>query len=157
MLFQLLGFPDQAHSAGLAWHQQILHGFPRESLASLSAALKITQEELAVWCDVVHPSRKPRLSAQESASLFQVAKAYHRLLPKLKQDDKVRKWLTTPNLKLDQGIPMSLLLTQPGADAVFLAIDRIEVPTAVIRYPEAPPYREDDDDYLDRHDPLLPR
>jgi len=141
MLYPLLGFKERAFPAGLGWHDRIRQGVPMLSLWCLARALKVPVAEMADLVGIpakrlVWARRKDLLPAEESAQLYRIAVALHRLYPVLPTRQVAASWLKGARKELDGLVPVRLLMTQAGADAVYAVIARIAVVKAVPRSDE---------------------
>lgn len=141
VLYPLLGFKHDAFPAGLGWHDRVSQGVPRLALWAIARALGAPVSEFADLVDVpkrllVWRDRRQLLSPETSVVLYRYALAMHRLLAVLPSREIAANWLKVPRKELDGSVPVRLLLTQPGADAVFAAIARIVVTPTVARNAE---------------------
>lgn len=131
MLFQILSFTEGQFPSGLGWHDKIVEGFPQSSLWSIARTLGVEASDVAGLVgypmeQVAWRSRSEKLSVPASDKLFQIARAYQRLMVPLQDEDAVRAWLRNHQPSLDGRIPVLELMTQPGAAAVFKAIEEIK-------------------------------
>jgi uncharacterized protein (DUF2384 family) len=138
MLYPLLGFKQNAFAAGLGWHDRIQEGVPRLALWGLARALQIPVNEMAALVgvpssDLIWSRRKEPLPWETSAQLFRIALALHRLYVVLPTRQVSAAWLKGHRKELEGLVPILLLLSQPGADAVFAVISRIVAVRAVPR------------------------
>jgi putative toxin-antitoxin system antitoxin component (TIGR02293 family) len=136
MLYDILGFSDNEFPAGLGWHDKIHAGFPQGSLWSLSRYLGVNVADTAdlVGVPVTELSwrlRSQLVSSPVSDRLFNLAKAFQRLMVPLKEEQLVQTWLRTAQPSLGHRIPVLLLVNQPGSLEVFEAIDAIKVTKTV--------------------------
>ena len=132
MLYEILGFSEGEFPAGLGWHDKIVAGFPQASVWSVARYLGVQASDTAALVGVPHPAlswrqRSSLLSFQVSDRLFNLAKAFQRLMVPLKDAQQVQAWLRNPQPSLGNRLPVLLLMTQPGAQEVFAAIDAIKV------------------------------
>lgn len=143
MLYPLLGFKDDEFPAGLGWHDRVVQGVPRLALWALGRALNERVEDVAALVgvpetDLVWGKRKELLSWEVSSQLYRIALALHRLYPVLPSHDIAANWLKGNRKELDGLVPIRLLLTQPGAEAVYGVISRIAAVKAIPRSVVAP-------------------
>jgi putative toxin-antitoxin system antitoxin component (TIGR02293 family) len=141
MLYPLLGFKENAFPAGLGWHDRIQEGVPRLALWGMARALQVPVTEMAALvevpaCDLIWSRRKESLTWEASAQLYRIALALHRLYAVLPTRQVSAAWLKGHRKELDGLVPIRLLLSQPGADAVFAVIARIVVVKPIPRSEE---------------------
>lgn len=149
MLYPLLGFKEKAFPAGLGWHDRVQEGVPRLALWGMARALRVPVAELATLVeipesDLVWSLRRDLLPWEASAQLYRIALALHRLYVVLPTRQIAASWLKSPRKELDGLVPIRLLLSQPGADAVFSVIARIIVVKPVPRSEEGRNYERDE-------------
>lgn len=150
MLYPLLGFKDNAFPAGLGWHDRVQKGIPLLSVWGLARALQVPVSEMAdlvgvPQSELVWSRRKELLSPDVSAQLYRIALALHRLYPVLPTRQVAAAWLKGHRKELDGLVPIRMLLTQPGADAVFAVINRIVAVKAIPRSQESQGAEPDDE------------
>lgn len=131
MLFQILSFTEGQFPSGLGWHDKIVEGFPQSSLWAIAKALEVEPTDVAGLVgypmeQVAWRSRAEKLSTPASDKLFQIARAFQRLMVPLQDEDAVRAWLRNHQPSLDGRIPVLELMSQPGSAAVFKAIEEIK-------------------------------
>lgn len=149
MLYPLMGFRDNAFTAGLGWHDRVREGVPRLALWGMARALGVPVIEMARLVDVpekdlIWSQRRELLSPDASAMLFRIALALHRLYTVLPTHQVAASWLKGPRKELDGLVPIRLLLSQPGADAVFAVIARIVAVKAIPRSEDRPEREEEE-------------
>ena len=131
MLYELLDFSENQFPAGLGWHDQIMKGFPQSALWSISRALGVEPQDTATLVgfpveDVNWRARASLMSAEVSDKLFNIARAFQRLMVVLKDEEKTREWLRLAQDDLDDKIAVLLLTTASGTALVFEAIADIK-------------------------------
>ncbi|MDR2213998.1 MAG: DUF2384 domain-containing protein [Pseudomonadales bacterium] len=115
----------------LDWVSLIRHGIAASALASLAAALQITQTELAAALGIPERTlarrrREGSLNSEESAKALRLARVISRAEEVFSGIDAARDWLKTPNTALLRMTPLSLLDTDIGAESVMDTLGRIE-------------------------------
>lgn len=125
MLYQLLGYEDFEFPAGLGWHLATLKSHPKAALDRLALAYGKPVDEVMAWCGISASQTEP-LTVAQSDRLFRLALAFHRLHTLLGCSTITRNWLVGPRKELEGAIPALLLMSQPGAEAVFAVIARIQ-------------------------------
>lgn len=130
-LYEILNFTDGQVTPGLGWHDKIVEGFPQASLWSLSRALDVEPTDTAGLVGfpmelIAWKKRGTLMSTSVSDKLYQIARAFQRLLVPLKDEAAARTWLRSPQPTLNGRIPILLLMTQPGTAEVLSAIEAIK-------------------------------
>lgn len=168
MLFELLNFTDGQFPAGLGWHDKIVEGFPVGSLESLSLNLGISAKDTAILVGVEDSALDlldtgALLSTSVSDKLFQLARAYQRLMVPLKDEVQTRAWLRTPQPVLDNKVPVVALMSLAGAQEVLTLIEAIKpvkavemnpVFDAISDEPTEPDRDPQEDEVLSEDDPV---
>ncbi len=131
MLYELLGFKQDEFPAGLGWHDRIAEGFPESSAWALARALGVQVSDIAELLELPDVNlewarRKTALPVQASDTLFRVAVAFHRLNSLFQDPAQCTNWLRTARKEVGGQIPVLLLTTSAGAQAVFEVIERIK-------------------------------
>lgn len=149
MLFELLNFTDGQFPAGLGWHDKIVEGFPVSSIESLSLNLGYTPADIAEFVGMdqslmENAGEAALLSSSVSDKLFQLARAYQRLMVPLKDEAQARAWLRTPQPFLDNQVPMVALMTLAGAQEVLVLIEAIKPVKGVEMNPIFEAVRDDE-------------
>lgn len=137
MLHDLLSLRNDITNA-YAWHDRALQGFPAASIWSMARALNVKHTDVAALIGVDADSldwahRSEKLSAEHSVALLRLALAYHRLYAVLKDEDAVAEWLRHPKKELGDNIPVLLLMTTPGSQEVYRAIEAVKRPAHAVR------------------------
>lgn len=131
MLYELLGFKQDEFPAGVGWHDRIAEGFPESSAWALARALGVQVSDIAALLELPDVNlewarRKSVLTVQASDTLFRVAVAFHRLNSLFQDPAQCTNWLRTARKEVGGHIPVLLLTTSAGAQAVFEVIERIK-------------------------------
>ena len=119
---------------------------------ALARALSVPVEEVAHLVDfpqefLVWKDRRTLVDTSTACTLYRIALALHQLYAVMPSRSVAASWLKSPRRELGGNVPIRLLLTQPGADAVFAAIGRIVATPSVPRNeePEADSEESDSD------------
>jgi putative toxin-antitoxin system antitoxin component (TIGR02293 family) len=108
----------------------VREGLPFESFTSLRATLGLSTEELAALLGIPRRTLNKRqnegsFTLSESNALSRVARIYREAVGFFGNDEDARRWLATPLPALGERSPLSLLDTDPGADAVSVLLRQL--------------------------------
>ena len=110
----------------------IRKGLPYQSLERVSKRLEMTSHAMVESLGLAKRTvarrvqdRKP-LSPVESERLVRLTRVFAEARQVLGSDDKARRWMFKPSRALGSEIPLRLLDTDIGANAVFDELGRIE-------------------------------
>lgn len=109
----------------------IRQGFQVQSALRVARFYEASDKELSVMLGTSERtlSRRKRGSALppgESDRLYRLARVAARAQEVFESDETARRWLRRPNRALGGAIPFDLLDTEPGAQQVLEALDRID-------------------------------
>jgi putative toxin-antitoxin system antitoxin component (TIGR02293 family) len=115
----------------LQWVQVIRQGISSSSVDSLSAALRISQAELASLLGIPYRTLARRknegmLNSEESAKVVRLARIIERTEDVFESLDLAIDWLKSRNAALSGLTPLSLVDTDVGAESVLDTLGRIE-------------------------------
>jgi putative toxin-antitoxin system antitoxin component (TIGR02293 family) len=115
----------------LQWVQVIRQGISSSSVDSLSAALRISQAELASLLGIPYRTLARRknegmLNSEESAKVVRLARIIERTEDVFESLDLAIDWLKSRNTALSGLTPLSLVDTDVGAESVLDTLGRIE-------------------------------
>ena len=119
------------------WHDRVSGGLPPAAIQSTADALGVSVADICGLLKVSPSVLRPR-SAKEAVEplkpypsdyLYRIARAMTRLMLPLGKDPQAcAQWLRSAQPSLKLRIPILLLSTTHGADAVFTAIARMPLP-----------------------------
>lgn len=128
----LMGLPPESAVNPLELAARIEAGLPNSALAAIKANLELTDYELAALLDL-SPRTLHRLTKQPGGQLsLSVGDRIYRLARVLEQaeetfssSDRIRRWLREPQFGLGGEMPLHLLRTEVGTQAVQDLLGRI--------------------------------
>lgn len=147
MLNKLLSW-DEPVTGFFDWHERVSAGLPPAAIQATAEALGVSAADVCGLLKVSPSVLKPRSAKAEaeplepfaSDYLYRIARAMTRLMAPLSKDPQAcAQWLRTAQPSLRLHIPILLLSTTHGADAVFTAISRLPLPAPKDRAPEHTP------------------
>lgn len=127
----ILGLRSSARST-LDLMLVIRKGLPFQSLARLSKRLDISSLAMATSLGLAPRTiarriqRRRPLSAVESERLVRMTRVFATAKQVLGSDEKARRWISKPSRALGGEVPLRLLDTDIGTNAVFDELGRIE-------------------------------
>jgi putative toxin-antitoxin system antitoxin component (TIGR02293 family) len=106
-------------------------GVPYRALASAKAALEVSNDDLSRYLrlkkrTLARRRGEQRLTADESERLVRLARVAARAEEVLGDRAAALRWIRKPNRALGGGVPIELLDTDLGLDAVLNILGRIE-------------------------------
>lgn len=110
----------------------IRRGLPSKALESvakrmnLSAPVTIRSLGLAERTIARRVQERQPLTPEESERVIRLARALAQVTAVLGEQEKARRWLQKPNRALGGNVPLTMLDTDIGANAVFEEIGRID-------------------------------
>jgi len=107
----------------------VREGLPFESFTSLRTSLQVSTDELARLLGIPRRTLTKRqhdgsFNLSESNALSRVARIYGEAVSFFEDEDEARTWLKT-SLPALGGTPLSLLDTDPGAEAVSVLLRQL--------------------------------
>ena len=131
---RLLGGPAVVQSTVKTpadWIKLVRRGLPAAAIDAIARAVQLTQAELSQALAIpertlIRRKKEGMLNTDESAKLLRVARITYRAFTVFEDHTAALDWLKSPNRALGGAIPLSLLDTDLGADAVLDTIGRIE-------------------------------
>jgi putative toxin-antitoxin system antitoxin component (TIGR02293 family) len=114
------------------WHARILRGFEFEAVENVKARMSLTDAELAALLGIGEATlRRSRatsatLDAATSDRLYRLSKVIAVAEEVLEGADNATTWLRRPQPALAGRVPLTLLVTQAGADEVETLLRRID-------------------------------
>lgn len=146
MLNKLLSW-DEPVTGFFDWHDRVSAGLPAAAIQSTADALGVSVADICGLLKVSPSVLRPRsakdtvepLKPYASDYLYRIARAMTRLMLPLGKDPQAcAQWLRSAQPSLKLHIPILLLSTTHGADAVFTAIARLPLPAPKDPEPERP-------------------
>jgi putative toxin-antitoxin system antitoxin component (TIGR02293 family) len=118
-------------SSSLDWVAIIRQGVSATAVDSLTAAVDVTQSELARALGIsertlARRKKEGTLNSEESAKVVRLARVVERAEEVFEDLDASVAWLKAPNAALGAATPLSLLDTDMGAEGVMDTLGRIE-------------------------------
>ena len=133
---ELLGGPKvlgQSISSQLTMADAVDHGLPTDSLDRVKQALGLSDAEvghaLGISLKTIHRLRKDpgrHLSSQASDRLYRLARLYQLANDVLEDSESALEWLRSPQMGLDNRVPMDLMTSEAGSREVEALLTRIE-------------------------------
>lgn len=122
----------------LEWHKAILAGFPKIAISRVAKCLGVSPKHLQ---ERLNPEslRSPKLTPRVSDYLHRIAVACVRLSLKTNTAEELQTWLRTAQPDLRDEIPVLVLETTVGANAVYTLIDRIAVSAPKVEHAQDAP------------------
>lgn len=117
--------------SALDWVALIRKGISSSAVDSLTAAIHITQSELATALGIpvrtlARRKKEGILNSEESTKMVRLARVVARAQEVFEDLSAATHWLKSPNTALAGVTPLSLLDTDIGADSVLDTLGRIE-------------------------------
>lgn len=108
----------------------VREGLPFESFTALREALELSTDELAHLLGIPRRTLTKRqkegaFSRSESNAISRVARIYREAVGFFEAEARALRWLKTPLPALDGRSPLSLLDTDPGAEAVSVLLKQL--------------------------------
>jgi len=133
---ELLGGPKvlgRSISSPLSMADAVDHGLPTDSLDRVKQTLCLSDAEvgqaLGISLKTINRLRKDpgrHLSSQASDRLYRLARIYQLANDVLEDTEAAREWLRSPQIGLDNRIPMDLVTSEAGSREVEALLMRIE-------------------------------
>ncbi len=108
-------------------------GLPTDSLDRVKIVLGLSDAEVAhalgISLKTIHRLRKDpgrHLSSQASDRLYRLARLYQLANDVLENPESAREWLRSPQIGLDNRIPLDLMTSEAGSREVEALLMRIE-------------------------------
>lgn len=122
--------PNHPRTA-LQWIAVIRRGIPSAASESLAKRLRMTQSEIAASLGIpertlARRKKEGMFNSEESAKLVRLARVVERAGEVFEDLGAALDWLKSPNAALSGVVPLSLLDTDIGAEAVLDTLGRIE-------------------------------
>lgn len=108
----------------------VREGLPFESFTALREALELSTDELAHLLGIPRRTLTKRqkegvFNRSESNAISRVARIYREAVGFFESEASALRWLKTPLPALDGRSPLSLLDTDPGAEAVSVLLRQL--------------------------------
>jgi putative toxin-antitoxin system antitoxin component (TIGR02293 family) len=123
----------QRVSSQLKMADVVDHGLPTVSLERVKRALRLSDAEvghaLGISLKTIHRLRRDpsrHLSSSASDRLYRLARLFHLASEVFEDPEAAREWLRSPQLGLDDRVPMDLMTSEAGSreiEALLLRID----------------------------------
>jgi putative toxin-antitoxin system antitoxin component (TIGR02293 family) len=115
----------------LDWVSVIRQGISSAAVDVLAKALQVTQSELAAALGIpertlARRKREGTLNSEESAKLVRLARVVERAEKVFDHLDTALDWLKSPSAALSGAVPLTLMVTDIGAESVLDTLGRIE-------------------------------
>jgi len=120
-------------SGSLSMADVTARGFPAKSFDRVKEALRLSDVEVARILGLssktttrLRKAENKLLSPTASDRLYRVARLYLLAVEVLEDEDSAREWLTTPQVGLNNRVPLDLMTTEAGSrevEALLLRID----------------------------------
>ena len=133
---ELLGGPKvlgRSISSQLIMADAVDHGLPTDSLDRVKREVGLSDAEvghaLGISLKTIHRLRRDpgrHLSSQASDRLYRLARLYQLASDVLEAPDAAREWLRSPQIGLDNRVPMELMTSEAGSREVEALLMRIE-------------------------------
>jgi len=133
---KLLGGPTvlgRNISSQLKMADAVDNGLPTDSLDRVKRKLRLSDAEvghaLGISLKTIHRLRKDpdrHLSSQASDRLYRLARIYQLASDVLEDPEAAREWLRSPQIGLDNRVPMDLMTSEAGSREVEALLIRIE-------------------------------
>jgi len=135
-LAQLLGGPKilgRSINSQLKMADAVDRGLPTDSLDRVKMVLGLSDVEVAhalgISLKTIHRLRKDpgrHLSSQASDRLYRLARLYQLANDVLEDPESAREWLRSPQIGLDNRVPLDLTTSEAGSREVEALLMRIE-------------------------------
>lgn len=135
-VMELLGGPKvlgHGISSQLKMADAVDSGLPTDSLDTVKRELGLSDAEvshaLGISLKTIHRLRTDpgrHLSSQSSDRLYRLARLYQLASDVLEAPDAAREWLRSPQIGLDNRVPMDLMTSEAGSREVEALLMRIE-------------------------------
>ena len=109
------------------------HGLPTDSLDRVKIILRLSDAEVAhalgISLKTIHRLRKDpdrHLSSQASDRLYRLARLFQLTYDVLESPESAREWLRSPQIGLDNRVPLDLMTSEAGSREVEALLMRIE-------------------------------
>ncbi len=118
------------HGDGRGLISAVREGLPFESFTTLRDTLELSTDELAQLLGIPRRTLTKRqkdgiFTRSESNALSRVARIYREAVSFFENEERALRWLKTPLPALDNRTPLSLLDTDPGAEAVSILLRQL--------------------------------
>jgi putative toxin-antitoxin system antitoxin component (TIGR02293 family) len=118
------------HGDGKELITAVREGLPFESFTTLRDTLELSTDELAELLGIPRRTLTKRqkdgiFTRSESNALSRVARIYREAVSFFENEEHALRWLKTPLPALDNRTPLSLLDTDPGAEAVSVLLRQL--------------------------------
>lgn len=133
---QLLGGPKilgRSINSQLKMADAVDRGLPTDSLDRVKMVLGLSDVEVAhalgISLKTIHRLRKDpsrHLSSQASDRLYRLARLYQLANDALEDPESAREWLRSPQIGLDNRVPLDLMTSEAGSREVEALLMRIE-------------------------------
>jgi putative toxin-antitoxin system antitoxin component (TIGR02293 family) len=133
---QLLGGPKilgRSINSQLKMADAVDRGLPTDSLDRVKMVLGLSDVEVAhalgISLKTIHRLRKDpsrHLSSQASDRLYRLARLYQLANDVLENPESAREWLRSPQIGLDNRVPLDLMTSEAGSREVEALLMRIE-------------------------------
>jgi len=133
---ELLGGPKilgAKISTQLKMADAVDHGLPTDSLDRVKIILGLSDAEVAhalgISLKTIHRLRKDpdrHLSSQASDRLYRLARLFQLTYDVLESPESAREWLRSPQIGLDNRVPLDLMTSEAGSREVEALLMRIE-------------------------------
>lgn len=133
---QLLGGPKilgRSINSQLKMADAVDRGLPTDSLDRVKMVLGLSDVEvshaLGISLKTIHRLRKDpsrHLSSQASDRLYRLARLYQLANDALEDPESAREWLRSPQIGLDNRVPLDLMTSEAGSREVEALLMRIE-------------------------------
>jgi putative toxin-antitoxin system antitoxin component (TIGR02293 family) len=117
----------------LIFHSIISKGIPYANIRFVKAALNVTDNEIADYLGISVKTLHRKLDSQEKLSipegdrLFRIARIFALAVSMLGSEEMARKWLHRAQRGLEGWVPLQLIQTYPGAQAVSNLLSKIKM------------------------------
>lgn len=109
----------------LAWHTLLTAGLPASSLKAVAKHMGLAERRLQEMMGLEGRSAKAPLTREASNQLYRVVRALGLASPLFADDlKKAGAFLTSPQPRLRDQVPIEMLRTHHGSEYVFTFLDR---------------------------------